>query len=308
MKKSDFILTAKLEIIRIKPNKNNKKNMRYGIPYMGSKNAIAEWVVDYLPPGDTFVDLFAGGCSVTHCAMVQNKYKRYIVNDITDAPQLFCDAIAGKYRDETRWISREDFFRLKDSDPYVRLCWSFGNNQKCYLYSRELEPWKKALHYARVFGDRSLLCEMGIAGDGSRRDVTAHMEEYRAKYIAWIGEQISLERLQSLQSLQSLERIESLQRSYDEVELPDNAVVYCDPPYANTAKYIGDFDHAKFYDWMRRQDRPIFVSEYFMPDDFVRVAARYKAVTLNQQNGNKAVEGIYVHESQINKIFIPTLF
>ena len=294
--------------------------MRYGIPYMGSKSGIAEWVGSYLPPADTLVDLFAGGCAVTHCAMLQRKYKRYIVNDITDAPRLFCDAIAGKYRNEKRWISREDFFRLKDDDPYVRLCWSFGNNQRDYLYARKIEQWKKALHYARVLGDYSLLRDMGIEGDGSRRDVKAHAEDYLAKYMAWYGGEVrgrrmhdlqSLERLQSLQSLGSLERLqslESLQSSYDEVELPDNAVVYCDPPYANTARYIGDFAHAKFYDWLRRQDRPIYVSEYAMPEDFVRIAERVKSVTLSAKIVNKAVERLYVHESQVDKIFIPTLF
>lgn len=37
--------------------------MRYGIPYMGSKNRIAKWIVDSLPASDTLVDLFAGGCA-----------------------------------------------------------------------------------------------------------------------------------------------------------------------------------------------------------------------------------------------------
>lgn len=35
--------------------------MRYGLPYKGSKNKIAEWVVDTLPRADVFVDLFFGG-------------------------------------------------------------------------------------------------------------------------------------------------------------------------------------------------------------------------------------------------------
>lgn len=35
--------------------------MRYGLPYKGSKNSIAEWIVDELPPAETFVDLFCGG-------------------------------------------------------------------------------------------------------------------------------------------------------------------------------------------------------------------------------------------------------
>lgn len=84
--------------------------MSYGIPYRGSKNTIAKRIIDLLPRADTFVDLFAGGCAMTHCAMGSGKYHNFIANDIGDAPQLFANAIAGKYRDERRWISREDFF------------------------------------------------------------------------------------------------------------------------------------------------------------------------------------------------------
>lgn len=49
--------------------------MNYGIPYMGSKNRIAEWILNHIPSADNFYDLFCGGCAVTHCAMLQNKFK-----------------------------------------------------------------------------------------------------------------------------------------------------------------------------------------------------------------------------------------
>lgn len=34
--------------------------MSYGMPYKGSKNAIAKLVIDMLPPADHFYDLFGG--------------------------------------------------------------------------------------------------------------------------------------------------------------------------------------------------------------------------------------------------------
>jgi site-specific DNA-adenine methylase len=40
------------------------------MPYKGSKNAIARDIIDILPAGDVFVDLFAGGCAVTHAAPI----------------------------------------------------------------------------------------------------------------------------------------------------------------------------------------------------------------------------------------------
>lgn len=35
--------------------------MQYGMPYMGSKSKIAEWIIDILPEGKVLVDAFGGG-------------------------------------------------------------------------------------------------------------------------------------------------------------------------------------------------------------------------------------------------------
>lgn len=164
---------------------------RYGIPYKGSKNSIARKIVSFLPSADVLIDICAGGCAITHAALeicegLAPKWERIIANDICEMPlKLFKGAICGEYADEKRWIDRETFQKLKDVDPYVRYCWSFGNNGIDYLYAQEVEPWKKALHYARVFGDTSLLRNMGIDGDGSRTDVLAHESEHKDKYIRW---------------------------------------------------------------------------------------------------------------------------
>ena len=48
---------------------------RYGVPYKGSKNRLAEQLVKRLPPAGTLIDVFAGGCAVTHAAMLTGKYE-----------------------------------------------------------------------------------------------------------------------------------------------------------------------------------------------------------------------------------------
>lgn len=159
---------------------------RYGIPYQGSKNAIAAHIVaEFLPPSACLVDIFAGGCAITHAAL-EAGFHKVIANDISDAPELFVAAARGEYKNEKRWISREDFARLKNNDAYVRYCWSFGNNENAYMYSVEIEPWKKALHYARVLGDRSLLRDILQEDcDGSRAAIIAKHDEYKNRYIKW---------------------------------------------------------------------------------------------------------------------------
>lgn len=136
--------------------------MKYGLPYKGSKNKLAERIVRLLPKRTHLVDLFCGGCAVSHAALLMGKFEHIHINDINwMCPTLFIDALNGKYNNEKRWISREDFFRLKDTDPYVAVVWSFGNNLRNYLYSKEIEPLKKAIHYAMFFSDYSLSKELG---------------------------------------------------------------------------------------------------------------------------------------------------
>lgn len=136
--------------------------MKYGLPYKGSKNKLAERIVRLFPRRTNLVDLFCGGCAVSHAALLMGKYEHIFINDINwMCPTLFMDALQGKYANDTRRISREDFIRLRDTDPYVAMVWSFGNNMRDYLYSKEIEPLKKAIHYALFFSDYSLAKALG---------------------------------------------------------------------------------------------------------------------------------------------------
>ena len=225
----------------------------YGVSYKGSKNKIADRLAEAIPHRgiDNFYDLFCGGCAVTHKMLLEGRYKHIHCNDLNGmALQLFVNGIRGEYKDEKRWISREDFFRLKDTDPYVSCCWSFGNNQRDYMYSRVLEPYKKACHYAIVFDDFSLLRELcpevvescACALDGVE-DITERRVKFGPAVVNWlkahgsvemiennplysscrvkhdtvtypkgaIRDPKSLERLKRLQSLESLERLQSLE-------------------------------------------------------------------------------------------------
>lgn len=284
--------------------------MRYGIPYKGSKNGIAKKIIDELPEGDVFVDLFGGGGAITHAAMLSGKWQRFIYNEISPLiVKAFRMAVNGEFANENRWISREEFHELKSTDPYAAICFSFGNNCIDYAYAKEIEPWKKALHYIRVYNDPSLMKDFGIDTDGSRLDIRAHFDEYKAKYVKWYGENIpqrlesleslqSLGRLERLQSLNNFERLTILQGDYQAVEIPKGAVIYCDIPYKGTkcGHYEG-FDHERFYKWAAKQDN-IYISEYNMPPEFPEVCRFTKAVLSSNkgQNTVKDIEGLYTNK------------
>lgn len=109
----------------------------YGLPYTGSKNRLAEKIVCHFPEADILVDVFFGGGAVTHCAMVHSKFKNYIANDIRTTPQFFKECAEGKYSNDLRWISSDDFAKSSRDDWFVRLIWSFSNNCNTYIYGKK---------------------------------------------------------------------------------------------------------------------------------------------------------------------------
>lgn len=165
------------------------------------------------------------------------------------------------------------------------------------MYSVEIEEWKHALHNAYFFNDRRLIWSMGINPSYDVKTwIKTHENECREKYIQWYFET----KLQSLQRLQSLQ---SLQTSYDQVEIQPDSIVYCDPPYQDTAQYItGNFDNTAFWNWCRQQTELVVVSEYAAPDDFECVAVFNRRSKL--QGGTVAIgcksERLFIHKNKLH--------
>ena len=287
--------------------------MNFGLPYMGSKNSIAKWVCDILPNANTLYDLFAGGGAITHCASLNQKYNNYIVNDLNSlCINGLKMAYNGEFKNETQWISREDFFKLRDTDYYVACCFSFGSNFKTYAYNKEIEQLKKAMHYSVFFNDNSLLSKF-VNGDNLTytsdviQDRMKYLRKYLHNFTDFKDKKIQLQNLERLTRLQSLEclqkdNIKFYSDDYQNIPLTDkDAVIYCDIPYANTAKYKHSFDYERFYLWTEKQEVPVYISEYEMPKDrFVCVAEKEKRCTYSSTNKSKvAIERIFRPKTQL---------
>lgn len=257
--------------------------MRYGIPYMGSKSQIAKYIIDFLPFGKRFVDLFGGGGAMSHCAALSGKYESVLYNELNSVvADTFRRAINGEYAEGVftpRWISREEFHAKKNADGYVRLCWSFGNNGQDYLFSRELEAQKRPLFEAVVsgmFNNGVRALAPNLSGFSGRTIASRRLE------IRKIMRQESLERLEQMQSLQSLESLEVSSLDYRDYEPREGDVVYCDPPYEGTGDYGEAFDHSAFYDWVASCEFPVWFSSYEISDDrFTVVYQKQKRSLLN---------------------------
>ena len=232
--------------------------------------------------------------------------------------ELFMDAVHGKFKDEKRWISREDFFRLKDSEPYVKFCWSFGNNLRNYLYSKEIEEFKKAWHYAIFFDDFEPFKKFDVDMSAIKGIKNLYKKYLTSKDILHKchfdkGKQLqSCEGLFRLQSSESLERLERLERlritvgSYDQVEILPDSVIYCDIPYEGTDGYLTDFDFEKFYSWCEKQTEPLFISSYKMPSDrFVCVAMFKHRCILNASQNIEVTEKVFIPKHQEKEYHLP---
>ncbi|MDV7992090.1 DNA adenine methylase [Rhodococcus sp. IEGM 1374] len=88
--------------------------------------------------------------------------------------------------------------------------------------------------------------------------------------------------------------------SYDEIQYPDNSLIYCDPPYANTTKYRSSFDSDKFWRWcdyMVESGHTIFVSEYNAPVGWDVVWQKQVNSSLTKDTGSKSnVEKLFTRQ------------
>jgi DNA adenine methylase len=79
---------------------------------------------------------------------------------------------------------------------------------------------------------------------------------------------------------------------------PEDMLVYCDPPYANTTRYKEEFDSDEFWSVMREWSKrnTVFISEYTAPDDFL-VFREIRTKTDMRVGGMKEdrVEKLFLH-------------
>ena len=93
---------------------------------------------------------------------------------------------------------------------------------------------------------------------------------------------------------------------YQNLDIPPNSIIYCDPPYKDTTKYKDSFDHEAFYEWCikkHEEGHQVFISEYSMPSDFVCIWSKKVNSGLDKnKNSKKAVEKLFtINTNRYNK-------
>lgn len=101
-------------------------NESLGAPWQGSKGRHAMRLIEKLPGGKRFVDLFAGGGAMTHGAIVSGKYDSYLMNDVNPTGmEMFMQGARGDWDNYDREsMTPEEFAQVKGTPE--GMVWSYG--------------------------------------------------------------------------------------------------------------------------------------------------------------------------------------
>jgi len=214
---------------------------KYGLPYMGSKRKIAEELFDVMlrikPGAKYFYDLFGGGGAMSFHAIQRGL--KVIYNDLDTDMAALMNFIISRIRNGERskhgllpedwykFITKDEFDEIKKQSgsyaQFVRICYSFGNTCKSYLYRKELEIIKHLLHDVVVYqGDSSLmklrdaLCddniEMPTDADWNSRRLTLMRQIKSLGHHRGHAKVQNLECIRQIQNLACIRQIENLAR------------------------------------------------------------------------------------------------
>lgn len=108
-----------------------------------------------------------------------------------------------------------------------------------------------------------------------------------------------------LKDMGGLQNATFLCLDYKDVEIPQGAIVYADPPYDNTTGYsLGDFDSNEFWNYARRlsETNIVLVSEEKAPDDFVSIWHKEQKRMIDNVNKNifTKTENLFVYNKYKN--------
>ena len=282
----------------------SKKRKLYGLNWIGSKGLFADQIIDALPAADTFVDLFCGGCAVSHAALVSGKYKHIVCNDIKDMGAFFKQAIEGKVENLLEPISREEFNARNKTDPKVMSCWSFSGNIRSYTWGKEEGAFNLELFKAVVDPDwvkrkehlRAAFVELMKIYEAGKLDRGSILCTQKVKTLN------ALKRVADLAQFSHLaDMLKPSRKDYRDVVIPQGACVYADIPYVNCQDYKTDFKHDEFYKWWDAQPFPVFVSEYKAPAGFREIWQTVRRVTSGNLNHKQSVEKLFVQERFANE-------
>ena len=136
---------------------------------------------------------------------------------------------------------------------------------------------------------------VGFMGSFNGRFFDGGYSRHDVKGRDYISEQIR----NTMSQVENIQHVQFGIESYiDLCGLPNNSIIYCDPPYKGTKQYLSskNFNYDNFYNWCRKckeMGHNIYISEYWMPEDFKCVWMKKVTNSLNSTKIYKPIEKLY---------------
>lgn len=104
-----------------------------------------------------------------------------------------------------------------------------------------------------------------------------------------------------LNDMATLQDAKFICSDYKDVELPDNCIIYADPPYDSTTGYGKvKFNSEEFWEYSRNVSKShlMFISEQKAPDDFICIWEKpfTRTLDVNKNNQFKVTEKLFIHK------------
>lgn len=234
--------------------------------YLGGKTRIAKEILPIIladrKEGQYFVEPFCGGCNVTANVSgnrIANDYNKYLI-------AMFAGLLSGENYPEH--IERELYSDVRD-------CFRSGSDK----YDIGFMGWVgfTASYRGKFFG--------GYAGTTVSKGKLYDFVSMAARSIA--------------KQIPKLQGVEFRTGDYKNLLIPDESIIYCDPPYMGTTGYSDGINHDEFWQWCRERvydGHKVYISEYQAPDDFIKIWERtiQNCISL----GKKVTEKLFIYEGQ----------
>lgn len=237
--------------------------------YMGSKSKFAKYIVPILQKTidenniDTYIECFVGGANIID--------------------KIKCENRIGYDRSDTLIALLKQ--AIEDPDNILK------------EPSREL--WDKGKGYVK---DGIMPEDMTLAEIGAMEFFSSYSAGgFPRGYIESSPERnhFATRRANLLKQAPYLKNVTLYCQNYWELIPPKGALIYLDPPYANTKIYgyanQPKMDYEHFWNWVRElsKDNFVYISEQSAPEDFEVVWQHEARRTISLNNKYKAVEKLY---------------
>ena len=271
------------------------------------------------PKAKYFIDLFGGGGAMSFAALqkglevIYNEKQTDLVNfirfifDCIKEPKSEYGIFPAEYYN---FITRKEFIELREQEgnyaQFARICYSFGNDQRSYLFNPKIEKHKHLGHNIVVHKCTQSLKEFNKLFNtdltfSEKQNWNDRRLDFRS-YLTSRNKRLELERLEQLERLQRLEQLQQNITFYnlDYKDVPiltpiEETIVYLDPPYRGTAKYIEGICHKELDEYFANLPYLAFMSEYNAPFDII-----YRKKTASNMATNKpkqVCESLYVNKN-----------